>query len=68
VSCSRRWNFLAHHYVTFKRAYQLLLDGLMVRSRDGGFYLTTADPQGALKTDLIKVRQHYFKALWHLFG
>jgi hypothetical protein len=40
----------------------------MVRSRDGGFYLTTADPQGALKTDLIKVRQHYFKALWHLFG
>ncbi|MCI0390187.1 MAG: hypothetical protein MOB07_15655 [Acidobacteria bacterium] len=59
--------FLAHHYDTVEKAYQLLFDCLMIQSRDGGFYFTTSDPQGALKTDLIKARQHYFDALRHLY-
>jgi hypothetical protein len=59
--------FLAHHYNTVEKAYQLLFDCLMIESRDGGFYFTTSDPQGALKTDLIKARQRYFGALRHLY-
>jgi hypothetical protein len=59
--------FLAHHYNTVEKAYHLLFGCLMIQSRDGGFYFTTSDPQGALKTDLIKARQHYFDALRHLY-
>ncbi len=59
--------FLAQHYETVEKAYQLLFDCLMIQSRDGGFYFTTSDPQAALHTDLIKARRHYFKALRHLY-
>jgi hypothetical protein len=59
--------FLAHHYETVEKAYQLLFDCLMIQSRDGCFYFTTSDPQGVLQTDLIKARRHYFDALRHLY-
>jgi hypothetical protein len=60
--------FLAHHYSTVENAYQLLFDCLMIQSYEGGFYFTTSDPQGALHTDLIKARRHYFDALRHLYA
>ncbi|MCI0391345.1 MAG: hypothetical protein MOB07_21600 [Acidobacteria bacterium] len=59
--------FLAHRYNTVEEAYQLLFDCLEIQSRDGGFYFTTSNPQAALKTDLIKARQHYFDALRRLY-
>ncbi len=55
--------FLARRYKTAKEAYQSLFECLEIQSREGGFYFTTSNPQAALKTDLIKARQHYFDAL-----
>jgi hypothetical protein len=59
--------FLARHYGTAEKAYQMLFDCLEIESREGGYYFTTSDPQAALSTDLIKARDHYFHSLCHLY-
>lgn len=58
--------FLARRYSTVEKAYQLLFDCLKIESEEGGYYFTTSDPQGALSTDLMKARKHYFESLCHL--
>jgi hypothetical protein len=59
--------FLARRYGIAEKAYQLLFACLEIESEEGGYYFTTSDPQGALSTDLIKARKHYFESLCRLY-
>lgn len=59
--------FLARRYGIAEKAYQLLFACLEIESEEGGYYFTTSEPQGALSTDLMKARKHYFESLCHLY-
>lgn len=59
--------FLARHYRTVEKAYQLLFGCLEIESEEDGYYFTTSGPQAALDTDLMKARKRYFESLCHLY-
>ena len=59
--------FLARHYGTVEKAYQLLFACLEIESEEGGYYFTTSEPQTALSTDLLKARKRYFDSLCYLY-
>ena len=57
--------FLARRYDAVMKAYQLLFKCLEFEG--DGYYFTTSDPQGALRTDLTHARKRYFQSLCALY-